>query len=66
MPDGKERMRIVDLELPKCEFIDVMKKSYTEFAEHIRKVKKQYSSVKEMKEKLPVNHTLVQMDFSEN
>ena len=55
MPDGNERMRIVDLKLPKCEFIDVMKKSYTKFAKHIRKVKEQYSSVKEMKKKLSVN-----------
>ena len=53
MKDGNERMRVVDIELPKGEFIDVMKEAYTQFAEHRRRVIEQYKAVKVMKERLP-------------
>ncbi|WAQ99020.1 hypothetical protein MAR_023393 [Mya arenaria] len=66
MSEGKERMRVVDIELPKGEFINVMISTYNEFAKHISRVIDQYKGLKQMKEKLPVNHVLVQMDFSEN
>ena len=66
MKDGKERMRVTDLELPKAEFIAMMTETYKEFAKHIYNVKQQYKGVREMKEKLPPNHYLIQMDFSEN
>lgn len=66
MSDGKERMRVVDLELPRGEFIEVMTKTYKDFASHIHKVIEQYKGLKHMKERLPVNHVLIQMDFSEN
>lgn len=66
MSDGKERMRVVDLELPRREFIEVMKKTYKEFASHIHKVVEQYKGLRQIKERLPKNHVLIQMDFSEN
>ncbi len=66
MKDGKQKMRVVDLDLPTEEFKEMMKKTHTEFASHIHKVIQQYKGVKVMKEKLPANHVLVQMDFSEN
>lgn len=66
MKDEKERMRVVDIELPKTEFVEIMKQQYREFASHIDRVHKQYQAVKMMKEKLPRTHAIVQMDFAEN
>ena len=66
MKDGKEKMRVVDTELQKEAFIELMKQTYKDFANHIKKVVEQYKAVKQMKERLPENHVLVQMDFSEN
>lgn len=66
MKDEKMKMRVVDIELPKKEFIDVMKQQYQDFASHIERVHKQYKAVKMMKEKLPTTHVIVQMDFAEN
>lgn len=66
MKDGKQKMRVVDIEVPKGEFKEMMKSTYRDFAEHIHKVIEQYKGVKQMKEKLPANHALIQMDFSEN
>ena len=66
MHDGRERMRIVDLELPKTEFINVMKETYNQFEQHIKRVVDQYKAIKAMKESLPKGHVLIQMDFSEN
>jgi len=50
MKDGKQKMRVVDLELPIEEFKTMMIKTYTEFGNHIHKVVKQYKGVKVMKE----------------
>ena len=65
-PNGKERMRIVDIELPREEFVCALRKEFGQFISHVDRVRKQYRSVKAMKENLPKNHVLVQMDFSEN
>ena len=59
-------MRIVENEMKGEEFVIIMKKEFTEFGKHVDRVKKQYISVKSMKENLPTNHVLIQMDFSEN
>ena len=64
--DGKERMKVVDTELGKSEFITVMKSAHSDFIEHVRKFKEQYSAIKEMKERLPEKHAIIQMDFAEN
>ena len=66
MNDGKDRMKIVDVEKTKDELIEMMKEAHREFGTHIHNVKEQYKGVKQMKEKLPKDHVLVQMDFSEN
>ncbi|KAK3089949.1 hypothetical protein FSP39_007894 [Pinctada imbricata] len=66
MNDGKERMKIVDIEKGKDEFKDEMRYQFTEFREHVSRVKAQYSAVRKMKDQLPTNHVLVQMDFAEN
>ena len=61
-------MKVVDTELGKPEFITVMKSAHSDFIEHVRKVKEQYmySAIKEMKEKLPEKHAIIQMDLAEN
>jgi hypothetical protein len=38
MKDNKERIRIVDIEVPKGEFMHIMKQSYRQFADYISKV----------------------------
>ena len=59
-------MRIVETEIVREEFISTMKKEFSEFVGHVDRITKQYKSVKTMKENLPKNHVLVQMDFNEN
>ena len=66
MNDGKERMKIVDIEKGKDEFKDKMRTQFSEFKEHVSRVKAQYSAVRKMKDQLPANHVLIQMDFAEN
>ncbi|KAK6184250.1 hypothetical protein SNE40_006756 [Patella caerulea] len=66
LPNGKERMRIVETQLQKNEFTSKMKEEFDAFVTHVERVTQQYKSVKEMKDLLPDNHVLVQMDFSEN
>jgi len=66
MNDGKERMKIVDIEAGKNEFKEEMRKQFEQFKGHVDRVKAQYTAVRDMKKQLLVNHALVQMDFSEN
>ena len=53
LQNGKERMRIVDVEVTKEEFVKTMKKEFEEFVAHVDRVTKQYKSVRLMKENLP-------------
>ncbi|CAC5402742.1 unnamed protein product [Mytilus coruscus] len=64
--DGKERMKIVDIELGKDDFKVEMVKQFEGFTCHVDRVKAQYTAVRDMKKQLPNNHALVQMDFAEN
>ncbi|CAC5395762.1 unnamed protein product [Mytilus coruscus] len=64
--DGKERMKIVDIELGKDDFKVEMVKQFEGFTCHVDRVKAQYTAVRDMKRQLPDNHALVQMDFAEN
>ena len=66
LQNGKERMRIVDTQLPKTEFISKLLEEFDAFITHVERVTQQYKSLKEMKDVLPQNHILIQMDFSEN
>ncbi|WAR08590.1 hypothetical protein MAR_018548 [Mya arenaria] len=45
MQSGKERMRIVDIEMACQEFVDTMKKEFTEFVEHSGHGKSAYDGV---------------------
>ncbi|CAC5388320.1 unnamed protein product [Mytilus coruscus] len=64
--DGKERMKIVDIEVGKDDFKVEMVKQFEGFTCHVDRVKAQYTAVRDMKKQLPNNHALVQMDFAEN
>ena len=65
-PDGKKRMKIVKIALKKDAFIELMVKEYTEFLGHIARVKTQYKELAAIKQNLPSDEVLVQMDFAEN
>ena len=41
-------------------------KMYTDFESHVHRVNEQYKAIREMKDKLPKDSVLIQMDFSEN
>ena len=66
LANGKERQRVVEVNLDKIDFVQLMTETFHSFKGHIDRVKEQYGAVKTMKEKLPANHVMVQMDFSEN
>lgn len=66
LQNGKERMRIIDVEIPKESFKYTMLKEFSDFVSHVKRVTAQYKGVKAMKENLPKDHVLIQMDFSEN
>ena len=64
--DGKERMKIVKVEVSKYDFKQTVKDQFEQFIEHVDRVKVQYSAIRTMKETLPKSHAIIQMDFAEN
>ena len=62
----KERMKIVNLKTTKEDFLALMKEEIVEFKDHMERVKNQYNQFKQLKEILPSNHAMVQMDFPED
>jgi hypothetical protein len=61
-----KRMMIANLEMPKNEFIDLFTHDLSEFRKHTERVKTQYVQITALKEKMPRDHVLCQMDFAEN
>ena len=64
--DGKERMKIVKVEVSKDVFKQTVKQQFEQFIDHVDRVKVQYSAIRTMKETLPNTHAIIQMDFAEN
>lgn len=64
--DGKKRMRVVDSNLSKEEFVSTFIKQSEDFLLHTQNIQQQYKSIADLKKMLPKNHVIVQMDFSEN
>ena len=66
--DGKQRTKLLDMEQTKNEFKEKIEEEFEEFRCHAYRVKTQYQSFKEMKERLQTyqDHVCVQMDFAEN
>ncbi|KAK6168588.1 hypothetical protein SNE40_019788 [Patella caerulea] len=65
---GKEKsvMRIVESEIEKSTFIDLVITQTTDFKDHSFRVGKQYNKIKKLKENLPQHQFIIQMDFAEN
>ena len=62
----KEKMKIVNVSAAKEEFKKVAKEEIMEFKDDVERVKSQYNQVKRLKEILPNNNVMVQMDFAED
>ena len=64
--EGKKKMKVVDVEVPRQEFCNIFKEEMKNFREHAERVKVHYHQIKELKQNLPEGHMIVQMDFAEN
>lgn len=64
--EGKKKMKIVQIEVDKADFIKIFKEEIKEFEAHAERVKVQYGELKTLKSNLPKGHMIVQMDFAEN
>ena len=63
---GKMRMKVVDQNTDAVTFREDFKIQMKAFNEHVNRVKEQYSQVRALKENLPVDEIMLQMDFAEN
>ena len=59
-------MQVVNSEETNEDFRKRIEKELLEFRKHIARVKCQYEQVRKLKEILPNNHAICQMDFAEN
>ena len=59
-------MRIVETEVERTTFIASFENQKNDFSNHVCRVRKQYEEIKKLKENLPKNHYILQMDFAEN
>lgn len=66
MIDNKQRMRIVQEELKKEKFVDLLNEEVRDFRDHIQKVQTQYAKSQLLKQNLPKDDIIVHMDLSEN
>ena len=62
----KEKMKTVNVTGAKKEFIKVVKQEIMEFKGHVERVKNQCYQVKRLKEILPNNNAIVQMNLAED
>lgn len=63
---GKMKMKIIEEEISKEDFIIFFMEHRKQFREHVTRMLIQYDAVRYTKENLPNNDILVQMDFAEN
>ena len=61
-----KRMQIETVEKSKTEFVKMFEQDLINFRRHTERVKCQYEQIKLLKESLPENHVMCQMDFAEN
>ena len=59
-------MKIVSCTATEIEFASILEEETEEFKQHVERVKIQYDQLKALKDRLPQNHAIVQMDFAEN
>ena len=65
---GKKKMvmRIIPCTMDKNDFIKFMEEQIKEFKQHVYRVRHQYEEPVKIKQHLPKNEIIVQMDFAEN
>ena len=63
---ANSRTRLVSRKVNKNEFVKIMKADVSSFREHADRIKKQYRNLKVLKDTLPANNAIMQMDFAEN
>ena len=61
-----KRMMLENTTLSKEMFIEMFRSDLSIFRKHVSRVTSQYDQMKLLKEKLPNNHAICQMDFAEN
>ncbi|XP_071164971.1 uncharacterized protein [Mytilus edulis] len=66
MADGKKRTKIVEREETRDSFISIVHTQVRDFQEHVSRVRLQYQALNNLKENLPCENVIVQMDFAEN
>ena len=59
-----KRMKFFQCEQKKMEFIKSMETELDNFREHVKRVATQYEEVRRLKQVLPINHVICQMDFA--
>ena len=64
--DGKKGTKIIEKESTKEAFSEKFLQMSADFSEHVDRVHCQYKYVRNLKENLPPDHVIVQMNFSEN
>ncbi len=64
--DEKFKNRIVSQTLKRDDFIEKAKEQIVSFRCHAARVKTQYIELKKLKDNLPADHIIIQMDFAEN
>lgn len=64
--DGKKRMKCTTETKQTEDFVPLMMESVPAFRRHLERVSAQFHAVKELKQRLPDGHIVVQMDFAEN
>ena len=64
--DGKKKVSLVVVDISKQHYKETCLSSILQFREHMRLVNNQYVEIRKLKENLPLNHVVAQLDFSEN
>ena len=59
-------MKIVDEEITKEKFSVIFKEESRKFKYHVEWVKVQYEQLKTLRNRMPADYAIVQMDFTEN
>ena len=58
--------KIVEAKKSKAEFVAYLRDQFTVFTEHVKRMRKQYEEIRELKQNLPPHHAIIHMDFAEN
>ena len=61
-----KKTMVVENEISRVQFSEMMKKEVNEFTEHVTRLRTQYKNLKVNKESLPKDQVIIQMDFAEN